>query len=539
MKLNNKLLSLFLLINLLLITYGDINNNTFGLNKGRQTKSYPKAMFDAQAYYDAALKGELQTAKKEPFLLSSLKRVGIKPSGKAIGGIYEDKDGEIWIVKYGQAPIDEYLGSKIMDLLIGPFSPEVKVLIDAPGYTASKFLPGFLTEKEAKRNPKHNHKPIVGKEKLLIAMDLMGLEDRHEENMGYIDLGDQLEAARVDFDSAFSFHYLHPFDYNDVKAIKSIADIPDEMFLYVLGDAYNDLWEASIHVQPIRIKYKKNLYDLGLILIARKNELKNYPELYALYDKAKNNSSFFTSEDFERLSQLIATLTVYGTPLNLAINNNETDLINLFLSKDPNVNDPDFSGNTPLILATEKDNLELVRLLLDKGADVNARNDKSNTALLSIKIRTAKPEIAHLLLDNGADVNLADNRGNTPLLFAAEYGNLELFRLLLDKGANVNIKNSSGNTPLLLAVARNKPAIVHLLLDKGVDVNAKNSLNYTPLLLAVRNGNLEIVRLLLDNGADMNVKNDWDQTPLDIAEMKSMTEIVDLLREKMQTAENG
>lgn len=202
----NKIICTLLLTILPLITYSDYGSKISDpdKDKGRQTKSYPKGMAAAQAYYEAALKGELQTEKKEPFLLSSLKLVGKKTSGITKGGVYQDIHGGIWIVKYADVnPINEYLGSKVMDLLIGPFSPDVKVFVDAPGYSASKLLPGFLTKNEVMND--YQHKSIVGEERLLIAMDLMGLQDRHERNLGYIDTGDILEASRVDFDHSFEF----------------------------------------------------------------------------------------------------------------------------------------------------------------------------------------------------------------------------------------------------------------------------------------------------------------------------------------------
>lgn len=157
-------------------SYG-ISEKTFGLYDNRETKALPNDILFAEAFYEAALKGELQTTQQEPFLLSSLQLIGKKPGGRTAGGVYSDLSGSIWFVKHGQDPIMEYLRSKVMDLLIGPLSPEVKLLIDDPNYTASKRIPGFLTEYEVMADP--NHKPIVGKEELLIAMDLMGLVDRN------------------------------------------------------------------------------------------------------------------------------------------------------------------------------------------------------------------------------------------------------------------------------------------------------------------------------------------------------------------------
>ncbi|OAI50883.1 hypothetical protein AYO37_00690 [Opitutia bacterium SCGC AG-212-L18] len=217
-----------------------VENDSSSESDERQTMSYINEMLSAEAYYNAGLKGELVCTKKESFLFSSLEQIGRKPAGATKGGLYKDANGGVWIVKAGQNSINEYLGSRLMNLFIGPLSPQVELLADKLGYTASKLLPDFYTQKEAWTY--FYHKPIVGLTKLAIAMDLIGLGDRKSDNQGYINMGDKLEAARVDFDESFIFDQ-NPIrsKYSDINALESIVNIPDEMIFYVLGDAYNDL----------------------------------------------------------------------------------------------------------------------------------------------------------------------------------------------------------------------------------------------------------------------------------------------------------
>ena len=78
------------------------------------------------------------------------------------------------------------------------------------------------------------------------------------------------------------------------------------------------------------------------------------------------------------------------------------------------VNTVDFRGQTPLHIACEQGNTDIVFLLLEKGADIGATDCSgrqpshaacSNGNLLTVLI----------LLDHGADLNARDKDGNTLL----------------------------------------------------------------------------------------------------------------------------
>uniref|UniRef100_A0A8D8YVQ6 Ankyrin repeat-containing protein DDB_G0279043 n=1 Tax=Cacopsylla melanoneura TaxID=428564 RepID=A0A8D8YVQ6_9HEMI len=58
------------------------------------------------------------------------------------------------------------------------------------------------------------------------------------------------------------------------------------------------------------------------------------------------------------------------TPLQIAVQNNDTEMVHMLLDKGANVNGCDVDGKTPLHFALQNKDLEMVQILLDKGSDV-------------------------------------------------------------------------------------------------------------------------------------------------------------------------
>lgn len=441
-----------LIINIALITI------CYGIDNHQITKTYKEKLLPAELYYEAALKGELQSENEnKKIFLSSMELINEKSSGMNKGGIYKDANNNIWFVKKAEYPINEYLGSKIMNLLIGPWSPEVVLLVDEPGYVASKLLPNFITEAELSSDINKNEKPIVGKENLKVAMNLLGLGDRHSENMGYIEMDDRLEAARVDFDDSFLFTRSHnqELDTNNKEisaAIKSIYSIPDEMILYTLGDAFNDLWESGI--PPNYEKYE----ELGYILTARKHGLTGPGSELIQYIKNKDVAAIESLLEREKNTDLSNVRDLLNrTALTLALNTENSKIIQLMLDYNIKSNSNIKWEPQALITACKLRNVKMVRLLLEHGADPNAQNSQ---ALITASMNP-NTEIIKLLLEHGADPNA---RNSQALLTASVNEDIEVIKLLLEYGANPNAKNSQA---LKTAISFGNTEIVELLLEYG------------------------------------------------------------------------
>jgi len=175
----------------------------------------------------------------------------------------------------------------------------------------------------------------------------------------------------------------------------------------------------------------------------------------------------------------------------------------------------------PLLIAVENDNSELVELLLKHGANVDATDSEGDTALhYAVEVYQETPShcahqdgdsmsaksITDILLENKADVNVVNNNGETPLYTAVSCSSSGLVsRMLQVYGGDPN-KGSLDSSPLAVACQMQNVELVDILLKHGADPNrgVSTSKYHNPLVIAVRNGNCDIVKALLNAGICVN-----------------------------------
>jgi ankyrin repeat protein len=172
----------------------------------------------------------------------------------------------------------------------------------------------------------------------------------------------------------------------------------------------------------------------------------------------------------------------------------------------------DCNGATPLHIAAEETNVELVSWLLDQGASARKQDLNGLTPLdraaLAVDPRdqnAAKfPTVAGLLLERGADLTIRA---------AVALGDLPRIRQLIHAAPELLRQVGSGGGLLTLAVIHGRIEAARLLLDLGADVDERIVLKEVeqptpswgmPLWYAALGGRLDLTRLLLDRGADPN-----------------------------------
>ena len=287
--------------------------------------------------------------------------------------------------------------------------------------------------------------------------------------------------------------------------------------------------------------------------------LLNKDKSYALMLACKNNHVEATKILIDMGAQLYIN---YDTPFNMAIENDNIDIVDYLIQAGANFNDTDKSGNCPLLKACEKGNHKIVNLLLDLGINPNIKNPYTDETPLIVASINGHIKTVRLLLHAGANVNAISRFHNTSLICASKYGHHKIAQILIDAGANLNIFDSlrfsafdyaiqngyikivysllqAGSTiddiELVSFTKANEKGyrkIVKLLLNLGFDPNKheRNGLGgQTPLIYASKDGHLWVVRKLLNAGANINAKCVSGCTPLISACESGQVKIVQYL----------
>jgi ankyrin repeat protein len=283
---------------------------------------------------------------------------------------------------------------------------------------------------------------------------------------------------------------------------------------------------------------------------------------------------------------------------DLTVRRRRLDIVKLLLEKGADPNDREESrGRTPLHMAAEYGDIELVDLLIRYRADVNAPDRDGNTPLHYAVMRGHK-HVAEFLLKNRANSNAQNKDGRTPLHITALSNNIELAQLLLRYGANPQKRDAAGKTPINLttneelarllereyrakprgayraevrnmaagrdipvqpppphaaptygalhhrsrlreplpplhdAVMNRNPGLLNLLLSKGGNPNEVDNRGRTPLHIAAGVGCRDCAVLLIQAGADVNARDKNGRTPLHYAVWYGRLAVADLLLRK-------
>lgn len=148
------------------------------------------------------------------------------------------------------------------------------------------------------------------------------------------------------------------------------------------------------------------------------------------------------------------------TPLHEAARGVNTRTVQRLLDAGADVNAVDDNDIAPLRLAHTT---EIANLLIEHDADVNTLSGDGWTPLMAAASR-GDVTIVERLLCAGADPDATNPNGWTALHFAAKGGHAEIADLILIAGARPQPQNSEGDTPIAIA---EDPDTIDVLRARG------------------------------------------------------------------------
>ena len=123
-------------------------------------------------------------------------------------------------------------------------------------------------------------------------------------------------------------------------------------------------------------------------------------------------------------------------------------------SVDVNYRDNDDHGRTAMHWAALHDDTQVLDILLNNNAEVNPRDNEGNTSLI-LAVTADGTGVAQTLLSlTNVEVNAKNNYGRTPLMEAAgKSGDYEMVKQLLKhQRTEINLQDNEGSTSLILAI---------------------------------------------------------------------------------------
>lgn len=195
--------------------------------------------------------------------------------------------------------------------------------------------------------------------------------------------------------------------------------------------------------------------------------------------------------------------------LHYAVLYESFDVIKVLFQYGVDINAVDGDGYVPLEIAINNKYSNIIEFLLKKNPDL--KYYRNGFSLLHAAAAVGDNKVINYLIKNGLknEINKKDNDGKdrTPLHWSTQEGYFKTIKLLIKHGADYNCKEESGYTPLHIAASEGYYKIVKYLLTLNVDVNSQTDDGSTALHFACSWGYKNIAKLLINYGADLTLKD--------------------------------
>lgn len=192
------------------------------------------------------------------------------------------------------------------------------------------------------------------------------------------------------------------------------------------------------------------------------------------------------------------------TPLHLATERRDFELVTRLLEMGANAESADARGITPLMLAAASGDLELMRTFLGHGAKPDAEDSEGRTAVHHA-IAARQAEAVELLLEPIAQLDPSRPEKPDLLASACQTEDARIISAVLNR-TPANLEWSSATRAALhLALTNGDGDLARLLLRKHPGFPTVEGRNVPLLAQTIVDENIELCQALLSAGADPNV----------------------------------
>ena len=216
------------------------------------------------------------------------------------------------------------------------------------------------------------------------------------------------------------------------------------------------------------------------------------------------------------------------TGLHITAFHGYTELANLLLDYQAEVNCETRDGLTPLDIASQHGHVEFVLQLLQRGAFIDHENLEGmraeHYACCHDYIKVLK-----VLIRYKADINDITLDGSTRLILAAKFGSLRCVEYLLDNDVNMNHTRDDKCGVVHVAASEKHNNILKELIRRGSDVNIQNQQGHTALFISCSLGDIRSVEYLLRANADITLANKDGWQPIHITSYIGNIELLEML----------
>jgi len=273
------------------------------------------------------------------------------------------------------------------------------------------------------------------------------------------------------------------------------------------------------------------------ITIKNEDRLTGDHEIEKVYYYTGNGILNIATESEERVLKEYQRFTYNhggNTPLDLAIGNDNRDILKLFIK-----NNPKNKELQKQFLQSNAGDLDILKLLMEYNPNIDT--------LFELSISEEKSEIVELLIKKGANFNFIKNEYGdkfVALKSACIMQNLKIVKILIENGADVNIAGYEGRTALFDAIeaTRANKEIISYLIQNGADIHKEDDKGITPLSFAQTNKK-SLVKVLTEQEKVMLSENQDSDTMANYQTLSNkilgQNKVINKLKDEVKTIKSN